>query len=224
VILLYAVVAGDEAARLDEAGPVDGGPVDEGGRLDVSVLVDDGIGLVYREVTSAPAADREQVLRFGRVLTALADRTTILPVRFGTALPGLEDARELVRSRAADWRRRLRDVAGHVEVIVHVRDGRAPEVPPGRPATGGEYLRAKVSQHQERSAELARVVSVVAPWCRAARALDSSGGVRLACLVPAGDVPDLRAAVDAWASGHTERLVTVTGPFPVFSFTEDELP
>jgi len=212
VILLYAVVPADDRAVAAAAG------------LDVAVLSQDGVGLVHREVDELPKADRDEVLRFGDVLTALADRTTMLPVRFGTVLPGVEQARELLQSRGRGWRERLVDLAGQVELIVRVGADVGPETVAAPPSTGGDYLRAKVAEHRRRSAEVEEVASVVTPWCRAARPLSSSGGVRLACLVPAGDVADLRAAVEAWASDHPDRHVTVTGPFPVFSFTEDDVP
>jgi hypothetical protein len=209
VILVYAVVPADEA------------PGKEG--LGVSVLAEAGVGLVYREVESSPTADRDEVLRFGRVVSTLAEHTAVLPVRFGTVLQGVEQARELLKARAVGWKDQLEQVTGHVELIVHARADVPSGPPPERPVTGGDYLRAKVSEHRRQSAEVADVAEVVTPWCRAARPLSSSGEVRLACLVAADDVADLRAAVDGWAAEHAERQVTVTGPFPVFSFTEDDL-
>lgn len=220
MILLYAVV------------PADGGTVAAAGGLDVSVLAGDGVALLYREVDAVPETSREEVLRFGDVVTALADHGTLLPVRFGTVLPGMAEARELLQSRGRGWRDRLDDLAGQVELIVHVRAERAamaaaPGAAPAEaaPGTGGDYLRAKVAEHRRRSAEVAEVAAVVTPWSRAVRPLSSgqAAGVRLACLVAAGDVDDLRAAVQDWAAGRDDGHVAVTGPFPVFSFTEDDV-
>ena len=237
MIVLYAVAA------LAEAAPGTGGAGDGGAEfasdLGVSVLAEGEVGLVYREVASAPRPEREQVLEFGGVVTTLADRTSILPIRFGTTVGDVEEARALLRSRGEEWRLRLHDLAGQVEAIVHVRprDDRprpaaaggspqpgsepTPESAPVR-VTGGDYLRAKVAQHQRQSSEQARVVTVLSPWCRAVRPLPSSEGVRLACLLRADALDDLRSAVEEWADANPDRDVRVTGPFPVFSFAEED--
>ena len=213
MILLYAVV------------PADGGTVAAAESLDVSVVAEDGVALVYRELETAPTTDREEVLRFGEVLTALGRETTMLPVRFGTVLPGVAEARELLEDRGHGWRSRLDDLAGQVELIVHVRATHLATPADESPGTGGDYLRAKVADHRRRSAAVTEVAAVVTPWCRAARPLPpgEAAEVRLACLVAAGDVADLRSAVEAWAAEHPDGHVTVTGPFPVFSFTEDDV-
>ena len=213
MILLYAVVPADDRAAAAAAD------------LDLSVVAQDGVALAYREVSSAPTAERGEVLRFGDVLTTLAEDATLLPVRFGTVLPGVEQALELLQSRGGGWRDRLDDLAGQVEVILHVGTDVVPAPATATAGTGGDYLRAKVAEHRRRSTEVEEVAAVVTPWCRAARPLSpgAAAEVRLACLVAAADVVGLRAAVDAWAADHTDRHVTVTGPFPVFSFTEDDV-
>jgi hypothetical protein len=72
-------------------------------------------------------------------------------------------------------------------------------------------------QRQARAIEDAR--DLLDPWARDVRALPD--GRRVAALVRCELAPAVRAAVSDAAAHHGDVEVTVTGPWPPFSFCEE---
>ena len=176
------------------------------------------VSVLYEETDDAPSLDRGAVLDHGLRISRLAEHRTLLPMRYGTAVDCMADLEELVSARAAAWRRRLALVEGHCELLVHVDlvsdDHRRPA------ASGSEYLRrrADVLHRQDRS--LDELAALVGQWSREQRLLQDRR--RLAVLGPRQDAAAVEAAVTAWAGDRGDVTVNVTGPWPPFSFCDEE--
>jgi hypothetical protein len=211
--MLYAVVP---SAR----------PIPPGGEPGTGLRLARGgaVGVLYSELDAPPSADRSEILAFGEVLKQLSETGPALPVRFPTVLPDLADLQSLLRERELAWARRLAVVEGHVELIVHAHDGEEAAPPPAAAdsATGRDYLMARASFIRDREEQQTALVGILRPQCREIRLLRSAKGFRLACLVPEGAVDGLREAAEHWAAASHSRRVATSGPWPPFSFTEEE--
>ena len=213
VYLLLALVP---AERLPPSAGTPGGP---------GVLAHGGVAALYEERDGRPSADREELLAFGGRVTEISATVPTLPVRFGTVLAGLTELRDLLEERQAEWLERLSVVAGHVEVLVDVRDEHAP-LPAhpvrGEPGAGREYLMSRAAARRHAEAVLEDLEEQLGPHCSELRRLRDSGEIRVACLVPSDGVEKLRAAIDSWAGPQQGLRVRTSGPWPPFSFTEKE--
>jgi hypothetical protein len=204
MIVLHAVVPADStegvARRLQrhEAGP---------------------IAVLYEETAGSPSPDRAAVLEHGRRIVRLADAVPLLPMRYGTTVHDLDELRAVSAERAEAWSRRLSGLVGRRELVVHatVRRNAGTVAESGR-----DYLRQRMTiiQQQDRALEEAR--ALVDRWADETRVLPDRE--RLAVLVREGDIDAVRHVLDAWGRAHDDVLVTVTGPWPPFSFCEDGEP
>lgn len=211
MIRLYAVV------------PRDWNPAGQpASTTELSVLRGEQLAVLYDEIESAPDKSPQEIVAFGRALTELGAAGPMLPVRYGTTVADLEELRLTMEQRADEWRRRLAAVAGHVEMIVHI----AEEAPAGTdtaPGTGREYLMAKVRAHTWARDRYDELLDAVGPHVRDVRRLvDRRGGLRIAFLVPQSELDRFHGALDGAAAGHGASRTQVTGPWPPFSFAEEE--
>jgi hypothetical protein len=205
MLLLYAVVpAGEEECRSAGLHRLDG----------VSV------GVAFEERAVRPGTERTEVMEYARKLMALARRTSLLPMRYGTVVGSGTELAEVLSARESAWRDRLQQVAGHREMLVHIAGTDRPTEPAVTARSGREYLLDRAAQLRQESAVLDDLCAAVADEVTEVRRLATAGEQRLACLVPEQRVRDFEAAVDAWSAGRTER-VWRTGPWPPFSFTEE---
>jgi hypothetical protein len=206
VLVLYAVVPADAGQ-----GPV---PLD---RLDVGP-----VSVLYAERDRPPSAERADLISFGEIVQDLASSGPVLPVRFGTTLPDLAGLRELAEEHGAAWRRRLDDLSGHVEMIVHARDPQRPVVTAAKSdgVSGTEYLLSRAAVHHHETELLRSLGDEIATLVTETRVLPGKQESRLACLVPAGGVDQLLAAIGRWAESVEGRQVDATGPWPPYSFTD----
>lgn len=214
VFLLYALV------------PAVPPPTPTGARGErLAVIAEGDVAAVCEERADRPAPREDEVVGFAKVVSGLASRGPVLPMRFGTVLESTIEIRDHLRERGPEWSRRLEAVRGHVEMLVHVQDATAPvPAPPSRGSSGREYLmsRAAVRRHADALSE--DLASSLGPHCRELRRLPGSGHLRMACLVPVGESEKLQDRVHAWAGGAPGRTTYVTGPWPPFSFTGEENP
>jgi hypothetical protein len=208
MILLYAIVPADQAMQ----------PMWKPG-AELRIVAHETLAAVYEELESARSPSVEVLTQYGGVLLDLTRRCPVLPVRFGTVLPDLEELRAMLSSRHDEWAERLAQVAGNVELIVHLPYSSAGSDHP-ESRSGREYLLARVSAHKRRQSLQQALISVVEAHCLELRWLRGVDELRLACLVPAGEAEPLRIALGAWAGGDNGAAPTVTGPFPVLSFAE----
>ena len=207
MFVVYAVVrAGDPPP---ERLGVGGEPLE--------IVTHDGVGLLVGECLHRPEPSRDAVLAFGRVVNQMFRHGPVLPVRFGTTLPNRVAVRAELAEKSDDWEQRLQAVAGHVEVVVHVRPDRSPS--PAR--SGRAYLLSRAAALRSEHELAVAVTAAASPTACDVRPLPSKDGVRVACLVATDEVQALRASLEKWAAAAHRDLAT-TGPWPPFSFTESE--
>lgn len=211
MLLLYAVVPTDW--RPSSSADTTAG---------LSMLTGSSVALLYDERERPPTGEREELLAFGRVVNDLAKDGPLLPVRFGTMVESIDELREVLDERSEHWEKRLAVVRGHVEMLVHVVDASAPVRTPAAPGSGREYLLSRAGAHRHAEDLFEGLASAVAPFCGEVRRLAGSDELRVACLVQADAVDGFRSALDAWSAAQEGRQSSVTGPWPPFSFTEEE--
>ena len=213
VLLPYAVVPADRLPP--SAGATGGG---------LLTVVEGSVALVCEERDQGPSPSRGELVAFAKVLQALGADRPALPVRFGTVLEDLTEARELLRTREAQWRERLSYVAGHVELLVHLYDDRAPRPTPPSTGSGRDYLLSRAEARRHTDAMSEEVAALLAPHCRETRRLPGRDEVRVACLVRDEGTDKLRLALDGWVAARAGRHVTTTGPWSPFTFAEEDTP
>jgi hypothetical protein len=191
---------------------------------EVSLVTEGSLGLLYEERERPPARTRDEMVAFAQLVGEIAASGPALPVRYGTVLDGLAEARTLLLERAPQWHDRLSFVADHVELLVHVYDDRAPRPSAPAPGSGREYLLSRAAARRHADALYDGLAAALAPHCRDVRRLRGSDEVRAACLVAADATVDLREALESWAAAQQGTRVTTTGPWPPFTFAEEDQP
>lgn len=171
----------------------------------------------------APERTMSEVLAFGRVLRRIWERSPLLPIRFGTVVADVDELERTIDEHRELWQARLDAVAGHSEFIVHVpaADGDRAVAGAVGSRSGREYLARRaqtLEHHQSRVDELERRLE---PYADERTTLPGDGG-RIAFLVRDEHVGDARAAIAAWSNGAENERVEVTGPWPPFSFCQEE--
>jgi hypothetical protein len=188
------------------------------------VLRCDGLAAVYsRHRSLRPRPSPELVLGHESVIEAVMARGPVLPLRFGTQLESEEQLTTLVSQRRDQLLRALDRVRGHVEIGVRVIPERAA---PGASSGGGErsgrdHLLA-LARQQRRADRAARDLHTPL----AALATESVVRERPAppavlvssYLVDAGAVTEFRRRAEELAARLQGTSVTVTGPWPPYSF------
>jgi hypothetical protein len=175
------------------------------------------VSVLYEETAEAPAGTRDAVVEHGRRVVALADRVPTLPMRYGTTLGGTDELRAAAEEHADAWSRRLAELAGRCELVVHVDTSRNQSSVPGG-GSGRAYLRRRMAELQRQDRAVAAARAVLAGWAEDLRLLPD--GRRLAVLVLRGDADTAREEVLAWGRLQQDLDVAVTGPWPPFSFCE----
>jgi hypothetical protein len=176
------------------------------------------VTVLYEETAEPPAGTRAAVVEHGRRVVALADRVPLLPMRYGTTLEDVDELRTVAEDRADAWGRRLTQLTGRCELVVHVTVEAGPE--PVQPdGSGRAYLRRRMGQVRRQDDALDDVRTVMSRWSKELRLLPD--GNRLAVLVSRADADVTRAIVEAWGRSRADVEVVVTGPWPPFSFCEE---
>jgi hypothetical protein len=190
-----------------------------GGELEAVQTQD--AALIVEECEHPPSTTQDSVLRFTRVVTHISTHAPTLPVRFPTVLPSKPDVLAELRSRGAQWRRRLDDVAGCSEMVLRAswadRQG-TPE--PADDLSGGAYLRSRAADVHAFDAMAARLEGLARRSSRDVRRLRVARGARYACLVPDDAIPALRRGVELWRREEPGRDAILSGPWPPFSFVD----
>jgi hypothetical protein len=176
------------------------------------------VSVLYTQGEGRPSISREAVLEHGTRIVRLAKRGPVLPIRYGTAVPDLDELAVVAEENADAWARVLARLAGHCELLVHVDAADADER--HRPGESGrDYLRRRTATLQRRARAIEEVEGLLAPWAREVRVLPD--GRRIAVLVRQEDAGAARDAV-VDAATYDDGLV-VTGPWPPFSFCDEVL-
>jgi hypothetical protein len=165
---------------------------------------------VNRGVTRVPAPDEDALVRHDRMVSALAESGATLPVRFGAVMPGEDALRELLTERGDELRARLEHVRGRVEMGVR---SAWPDTAPTRPLSGRDFMRARL----ERRRAAQRAADELHP-ALAELSVDS-----VLTLCPREDTMFSAAYLveraDARRFSERAKGVTVTGPWPPYSFS-----
>jgi hypothetical protein len=213
VMLLYAVVAADANA-----------PETRGlhGHL-LETIRGELAAVIVEECSERLSATSEESRAFAKIICDLATTISMLPIRFATMLPTRSAVLSELQANEATWRRRLAELDGLSEVVIRAQEAETDhELGAAPDGSGTTYLvnRAAVIHRQE--ASITEITELVRPWSREIKALPAQQGIRLACLVADGDVPQLRDAVTTWQQTRAGRQAVVSGPWPVFSFVGDQ--
>jgi signal transduction histidine kinase len=167
----------------------------------------------------APALSDDAVLRHAEVVDALArSGAPVLPARFGLAFADEDALDRSLRERRDELAAALEHVNGCVELGLRVL---APEQEDASEVVaGGDYLRARLRETEERERLARELHDALAACARAARRSEPGGRWLLsaAYLVPAGDVEAFRRQVQALEASHPELELLCTGPWPPYNF------
>jgi hypothetical protein len=150
------------------------------------------------------------LIEHDRIVSSLMEDGAVLPVRFGTVLPGEADVRELLAWRGEELRGQLAHVRGRVEMGVRAPWDGGPIVA----NSGGEFMRAKA---ERRAAARRAAATVHEPLSELAvdsvlrlnpREDTMFSAAYLVAREQAGEFAD-----------RARRLAAVTGPWPPYSFS-----
>lgn len=183
----------------------------------------DVVAVTSSHAARLPEAARPDILRHGAVVAALLESArAVLPSRFGEDYVDDAALAAAVSPKLTGLRRRLDEVASHVEVGLRVVDtSTAAPAPPAR--DGAEYLRALMPSLRRRdlvASELHEPVVARAAEHRLSPALDRSSLHTAAYLVSRDDVRTVTEIVERFAESHPELTVLCTGPWAPYSFAE----
>ncbi|HEY9291071.1 MAG TPA: GvpL/GvpF family gas vesicle protein, partial [Microlunatus sp.] len=199
----YAVVPADWNPRASDDQTVE-----------LSVLRGEDVAVVYGELEQAPDRTPDQIIAFGRTLTAMAASGPMLPIRYGTVAADLDLLRQMMQDRTEEWRRRLVAVAGHVEMIVHMDRAAQSATTHMPPANGREYLMAKVRAHSWGHDRYDEVLDAVGDHVHDVRRLGSSDEhLRIALLVPESELERFQEAVGRLSQRRGSYPTQITGPW-----------
>jgi hypothetical protein len=162
-----------------------------------------------------------------RVVEDLMARGAVLPLRFGTTLGGEEELAGSLESRHDELVRALERVQGRVElglrvVPAHAASGESRE---RGERSGRAYMLERLERHRRSEAVAAELHEPLAAGARASRlrAQPAPPAILVAAyLVDRDDVDRFRAQADALAAARDDVDVTVTGPWPPYSFSDGE--
>jgi hypothetical protein len=156
------------------------------------------------------------------VVDALARSAAVLPARFGLSFADEEALERTVRERRDELEAALERVRGCVELGLRVL-APEPDGAPVEPESGGDYLRARLRETEERERLALGLHETLEGRARDARRSPPQGRWLLsaAYLVPAGGVDDFRGAVEELESAHPELALVCTGPWPPYSFAPE---
>jgi hypothetical protein len=218
-VLMYAVLDAGDA-------PVSGHGL-QGRRL--REVGHGNLRAVLSDHDQSPPADEATLWAYGNVVDQLMAAGALLPARFGTTAPADRDIRAMLAERRAELSDGLDRVRGAVEFAVHAPAETSVPAPRAKPPTtaapnhaaqddratqddapGTAYLRRRLAQVQ-RAHELARQVNAVAG--ELIRDCSQRPRQALACLVDRGHAEAFTQATRAVG-------LTVTGPWPPYSFVE----
>ena len=195
----------------------------------LSVSGQGGLFAVWSEHENAPfEADESALWQHERVVEALLDQGTVLPMRFGSSVGDRDALARLLAERRADFELGLERVRGAVEIGVRalIRDEPSELAPAlaGADRPGTEYMLARLNDEKRSAAIAAHIHEPLVALSRdsASRKTSLSGDVNTAYLVAREDVDPFRATVEKLDDAVEYATIVCTGPWPPYSFTPGE--
>jgi hypothetical protein len=164
------------------------------------------------------------VLAHERVLKAIMERGTVLPLRFGTPLESEEELTAALRDRQEPLSRALERVRGRVELGVRVLAERE-ERSGGGERSGRDYLLGKVAEHrrsEQAASELHEPLAELAVESRRSEQPSPPAILVGSYLVEESGIEPFRQRADALSQRHGDLGLVVTGPWAPYSFVAEE--
>jgi hypothetical protein len=233
---VYGIVAADHPCQLDELTGVGAEPEP------VRRVVVEPVAAVVGAAPPRLRAKRRDLAAHHRVLTALAEQGTVLPMRFGVVAPDDEALRGQLREEADHYLSALREVAGAAEynvklltdedaVVRRVADTDPAVIRERDAADTGYEGRVRLGQAVAAAVEAAlradadRLVTTLTPLARRTAPAPPTAGSALntSFLVTDEQLEPFRVAVDELARElRSDGEVRCTGPLPPYSFVPDD--
>jgi hypothetical protein len=188
------------------------------------VLPCDGLAAVYsRHRSLRPRPSPELVLGHESVVEGIMARGTVLPLRFGTQLESEEQLTALVSQRRDQLLRALDRVRGRVEIGVRVTSERAVRRAgaAGGERSGRDHLLALVRQQRladRATRDLHAPLAALATESVVRERPDPPAVLVSSYLVDGAAVAEFRRRAEELAARVEATSVTVTGPWPPYSF------
>jgi hypothetical protein len=237
---VYGVIPAAAGAEASELTGVDGEHVE--------AIAESGLVALTSRLEHDTLSARD-IRAHWRVLEQAFERTTVLPMRFGTVLEDEAAVREsLLQPNADHLNQLLADMEGLVQLNVKARYVEEPllrEIVRGSPAvakarrrlaqrSGGGAPADQLALGQLVESEIGRLrvadtdvaVEILAPFAVEMREeqVDHPAVFSLACLVERRREPELSTGVAAVREALGERVeIRYVGPLPPFSFAESDL-
>jgi hypothetical protein len=206
-----------------------GGAPTEAGLADRSLRIVEAAGLcalVDERTDLDPAATEASLWEHERVVEALLAERDLLPARFGTVLQSDSAVRDWLDRHRDELARALENVAGAVELGVRVAwtaNGAARELRGDAAAgSGAAYLIARAAEQDRVERLAARLDDALGGVARDSRVRVTPPATSLsaAYLVARSQVDRFRARVEQLNRQLREADLTLTGPWPPYSFTD----
>jgi hypothetical protein len=204
MLLVYAIVPADSVP----ADAIDGCAIAPAGPIDA----------VYEERPEEHRASTEELLRYAKIVRSIGRLSPLLPVRYGTVLPSLEELERLLNERGSSWSELLDEIGGCEEMIVHIAGDSIPEPAAAGSVSGTRYLMSRVQRRRHIDGLVDDLTLALGDSVRRSSVLSAADDLRVAFLVEPGAASAFREAIDRWADSLPGREIQVTGPWPPFSF------
>lgn len=204
-----------------------------------------GLGAVVSQTTAADLApDVARLLAYAKVVESYNRERSVIPMRYGCTVGGLEETRALLERRGSEYLRLLAELEGRIEVSVRIAAGHesacaggdaSAAAAPGSLASrssatapGTAYL-ARRREHYVRRAGLDRHIdelrkrvcaAVEGTFVRCAPDFhDRAGsqGFAMHFLVSRAVLERFREALEPLRT-QTDGSITMTGPWPPYNF------
>lgn len=217
---MFYVYAISDSSELPAVPGLDGAALSGSG--------DDGIYAIWSEhEQQRREADETALWEHERVVEALLEARSVLPMRFGSWMPSHEAVLELLADRRVEFELGLEYVRGAVEIgvraLVHGEIAERTPTPAGdRPGTA--YMLDRLNQEKRSAAVAGHIHEPLEALSRASvpRRTSLSASVNTAYLVDRNDVAPFRATVEKLDDTFGEATIVCTGPWPPYSFTPPE--
>jgi hypothetical protein len=151
----------------------------------------------------------------------------VLPMRFGTRLADEAALRNLLETRGPEFARVLDGVRGRVELSVRVAGDDADATPAEPPSSGAEYMRQRIAARSRADQVAGLVHGPLAALADRSKCEPSPGRGFLmtgSYLVQHDHVDRFTALVHELQQADPALTLTCTGPWPPYSFVEEDAP
>lgn len=189
----------------------------------------DGLFAIWSEHEDARIEPDETALwEHERVVEALLEEGTVLPMRFGSWMRDRGAVLDLLEERREEFELGLDRVRGAVEIGVRalVRAEPAERTPAlaGADRPGTAYMLGRLNEEKRSAAIAAHIHQPLVALARASmpRRTSLSESVNTAYLVARDDVAPFRATVEKLDGTVEDATIVCTGPWPPYSFTPSE--